>query len=120
MDSLSRLDLYTLFAVIVLGATGTYLLLPHSHGRTKPRLAHQIGSVLATLSVLAMMRFWKAAVEIVTKAFFYIFAFGAVLAAILTVTSRDPVHSALWFAAVVLATSGLFLLSGRSSWRRAR
>ena len=32
--------------------------------------------------------------------------------AILTITSRDPVHSALWFAAVVLATSGLFLLSG--------
>ena len=27
-------------------------------------------------------------------------------------TSRNPIYSALWFAAVVLATSGLFLLSG--------
>lgn len=28
------------------------------------------------------------------------------------IVSRDPVHSALWFAAVVLSTSGLFLLAG--------
>ena len=28
------------------------------------------------------------------------------------VTSRNPVYSALWFAAVVLSTSGLFLLAG--------
>jgi NADH-quinone oxidoreductase subunit J len=28
------------------------------------------------------------------------------------ITSRDPVRSALWFAAVVLATAGLFLLAG--------
>ena len=27
-------------------------------------------------------------------------------------TSRNPVYSALWFASVVLATSGLFLLAG--------
>jgi NADH-quinone oxidoreductase subunit J len=116
VDSLSRLDLTTLIAVIVLGATGTYLLLPHSHGRTKPNLAHRVGYVLTTLSVLimvlGMMRLWRADVEIVTKAFFYIFAFAAIFGAILTVTSRDPIHSALWFAAVVLATSGLFLLSG--------
>ena len=112
MDPLSRLDLYTLFAVIVLGATGTYLLLPHGHGRAKPKLAHQVGYGLSALAVLAMMRFWRADVEIVTKAFFYIFAFAAIFGAILTITSRDPIHSALWFAAVVLATSGLFLLSG--------
>ena len=30
----------------------------------------------------------------------------------LTVTSRNPIYSALWFASVVLSTSGLFLLAG--------
>ena len=30
----------------------------------------------------------------------------------LTVTSRNPIHSALWFASVVLSTAGLFLLAG--------
>jgi NADH-quinone oxidoreductase subunit J len=113
VDTLSRFDLINLFAVIVLGATGVYLLLPHSHGKTRPRLAHQVGAGLTGLSILAFMLFWKAGnVELLTRAFFYLFAFGAVSSGIMTIISRDPIHSALWFAAVVLATSGLFLLSG--------
>ncbi len=113
MDTLSRFDFITLLALIVLGASGIYLLLPHSHGRAKPALAHRVGYVLSSLSVLAFMLLWRTTdVELVTKAFFYIFSLAAVGCAILTITSRDPIHSALWFAAVVLATSGLFLLSG--------
>ncbi len=117
VDTLSQSDLINLFAVIVLGAGGIYLLLPHSHGRAKPLLAHRVGYVLSTLSVLAFLMFFRMPekpneVELVTKAFFYIFAIGAVGCAILTIISRDPIHSALWFAGVVLATSGLFLLSG--------
>ncbi len=34
------------------------------------------------------------------------------IGALLTVTSRNPIYSALWFASVVLSTSGLFLLAG--------
>lgn len=113
MDTLSRFDLINLFAVILLGAAGTYLLLPHSHGRTKPKLAHQIGFLLSGLSIVAFSLFWRSTnVELVTKFFFYIFAYSAVGCSLLTIISRDPIHSALWFAAVVLATSGLFLLSG--------
>ena len=113
METLSRFDLINLLAVVVLGASGIYLLLPHSHGRAKPALAHRVGYALSSLSVLAFLLFWRTTdVELVTKAFFYIFSIGAIGCAILTITSRDPIHSALWFAAVVLATSGLFLLSG--------
>jgi NADH-quinone oxidoreductase subunit J len=113
VDTLSTFDFYSLIAVIVLGATGTYLLLPHSHGRAKPKLAHRVGYVLSSIAVLAFAMCWRAAdVELVTKVFFYVFAISAVFCAILTITSRDPIHSALWFAGVVLATSGLFLLSG--------
>src|SRR5690606_13884119 len=36
----------------------------------------------------------------------------SVAGAVLMITARDPVYSALWFAVVVLSTSGLFLLAG--------
>ena len=43
--------------------------------------------------------------------FFYIFSAAALVGALLTVTSRNPIYSALWFASVVLSTTGLFLLA---------
>jgi NADH:ubiquinone oxidoreductase subunit 6 (subunit J) len=46
--------------------------------------------------------------------FFYIFAIAGLAGSVLMITSRNPVHSALWFAAVVLATTGLFVLLGAS------
>jgi len=113
VDTLSRFDLINLVFTIVTGCCGVYLLLPHSHGRAKPILAHRIGYVFSSLSLISLFLFCRTTnVEFVTKAFFYIFAVASVACAILTITSRDPIHSALWFAAVVLATSGLFLLSG--------
>ena len=42
------------------------------------------------------------------------FALAAIIGGLLTITSRNPVYSALWFAMVVIATSGLFLLAGAS------
>ncbi len=119
METLERSELIKLVLVIVLGATGTYLLLPHRHGLTRPRLAHQIGFGLATVAILVFTLLWKShgfgqaeGDYLLSKAFFYLFGFSAVGAAILTIISRDPIHSALWFAAVVLSTSGLFLLAG--------
>ncbi len=47
-----------------------------------------------------------------TTVFFYLFTVAALASALLMITSRNPVHGALWFAAVVLATAGLFLLAG--------
>ena len=96
---------------IILGASGTYLLLPHRHGRSKPSRVHAAGALLATLGVLSMVPFWKAPSPFLSGAFFYLFALAAVLGGIMTVTSRNPIYSALWFAAVVLATTGLFLLA---------
>ena len=39
---------------------------------------------------------------------------GAIVGGVLTITSRNPIYSALWFALVVIATAGLFLLAGAS------
>src|SRR5262249_51252550 len=41
---------------------------------------------------------------------FYLLAAVSLAAAILMITSRNPVYSALWFALVLLGNSGLFLL----------
>jgi NADH-quinone oxidoreductase subunit J len=44
--------------------------------------------------------------------FFYGFSLAAVAGGVLMITTKNPVYSALWFASVVLSTSGLFLLAG--------
>ena len=112
MDTLSQYTMIKVVAFILLGASGTFLLLPHQHGLTKPITAHRVGYALIGLAVVIFATFWTAPGELITRVFFYAFGFAAVLGAILTVTNRNPIHSALWFASVVLSTAGLFLLSG--------
>jgi len=106
--------------IIVLGAIGAYLLLPHRHGRTKPRSAHVAGAALTALGFLGFLfsimeppsmskpdgHFYIAAT------FFYVFSALALGSAVMTIVSRNPIHSALWFAGVVLSSAGLFLLAG--------
>src|SRR5881628_4050511 len=43
------------------------------------------------------------------KALFYLFAGVAVVSAVLTVTRRNAVHSAIFLIATLLATAGIFL-----------
>jgi len=105
-------DLTLAFFVVVLGAIGTYLLLPHRRGAIKPQRLQWIGGGLTVLAVLLFGLFWHPPGPFLTGLFFYVFSFIAVGAAIQMITSRDPIHSALWFAVVVLSTSGLFLIAG--------
>ena len=98
--------------VVLLGAGGTYLLLPHRHGTTRPRAVHLAGASLASLALLGFLMFWSPAGPPLSGLFFYLFSIGAVVGAILTVTSKNPIYSALWFASVVLSTAGLFVLAG--------
>jgi NADH-quinone oxidoreductase subunit J len=105
-------EVYLAMAVIILGAAGTYLLLPHRHGTAKPRRVHAVGAGLAGLSILLFALFWRVPEgALLSRLFFYLFGLTAVSAGLLTITTRNPIYSALWFAAVVLSTSGLFLLA---------
>ena len=114
METLEPSDLIKIFAVIVLGATGTYLLLPAQPrpdqaeagppGRLRPGGAGGPG-LHPALEVARGRAGQQGRSSTCSPS-------RRSAAAILTITSRDPIHSALWFAAVVLATSGLFLLSG--------
>jgi NADH-quinone oxidoreductase subunit J len=98
--------------VVLLGAGGSYLLLPHRHGAARTRIVHGAGAILAGLGLLGFSTFWSPPGPSLSGLFFYLFSIGAIVGALMTVTSRNPVYSALWFASVVLSTAGLFLLAG--------
>jgi NADH-quinone oxidoreductase subunit J len=109
---------------VLLGATGTYLLLPHGLGKVKPRTNYILGGILAGLGLIGFLCLlsppdlapnpapegFSSLAMAITGACFYVFAAGAIGAAVMTVTSRNPVYSALWFTGVVVSTAGLFLL----------
>src|SRR5262249_50052521 len=58
VNALATRDLALAIAVVVLGAAGTYLLLPHSHGAAKPRHVHAAGGALVALAILLLLLFW--------------------------------------------------------------
>jgi NADH-quinone oxidoreductase subunit J len=102
----------TTLSLIAAGGFGTWLLLPHSHGLARAKPARILGFLLTLVATAFLLRGASAPGSGLSTLFFYIFAMAAVLSAVLTVTSISPIHSALWFASVVLATSGLFLMTG--------
>jgi NADH-quinone oxidoreductase subunit J len=97
---------------VVPGAVGTYLMLPHRHGTTRPHREYAAGAFAASVGLLVFLFFCSPPGPVLPTVFFYIFSIAAIGGALMTVTSRNPIYSALWFASVVLSTSGLFLLAG--------
>jgi NADH-quinone oxidoreductase subunit J len=97
--------------VVVLGGVGTFLVLPHRHERLRLRLAHGAGAVSASVALLLFIAFWTPPGPVLGTLFFYVFSLAAIVGGVLTITSRSPIYSALWFASVVLSTAGLFLLA---------
>jgi NADH-quinone oxidoreductase subunit J len=109
-----RPDVLQAMLVAILGGTGTWLLLPHQLGFARPRSAHVLGGCLVAASLLTLALFWSPPAPFLMGLFFYVFAIAGLACSVLMITARNPVHSALWFAAVVLATTGLFVLLGAS------
>src|SRR5215472_9753820 len=95
-------DFFLSLSVVVFGASGTYLLLPHRVGAAKPRSVHVAGGVITGIAILALLLFWKPPGAFLASLFFYAFSLSAVVGAILTIVSRSPIHNALWFASVIL------------------
>jgi NADH-quinone oxidoreductase subunit J len=91
---------------LALIAGGVLWLMPR--GTVRPKF---IGLLLALAGVLVMARRLHVAEgPVVETALFSLFAVGAVFSAIVMITNRNPVYSALWFAMVTLNVCGLFLL----------
>ena len=91
---------------LVLLAAGVWWLMPEAKRRSK---AVGMALALAGTAVLAI-RLQNGDEPLAETILFWAFALAAILFAILMITSRNPVYSALWFALVTLSTCGLFLL----------
>jgi NADH-quinone oxidoreductase subunit J len=93
-------------ASLPLIAAGVWWLMPPALGRPKP-----IGLLLALAgTALLAVRLHAATGPLLETVLFFAFAAAAILCAILMITNRKPVYSALWFALATLSTCGLFLL----------
>ena len=93
-------------ASLALLAAGIWWLMPPAPSRPKV-----VGLLLALAgTALLAVRLHAAAGPLLETVLFFLFAAAAVVCAILMITNRNPVYSALWFALVTLSTCGLFLL----------
>jgi NADH-quinone oxidoreductase subunit J len=93
-------------ASLALLAAGIWWLMPPAPAR--PKFVGVLFALLGT--ALLAVRLHAAAGPLLETVLFFLFAAAAVVAAILMITNRNPVYSALWFALATLSTCGLFLL----------
>jgi NADH-quinone oxidoreductase subunit J len=107
----STMSILSVSLSVIFGAVGTYWLLPHHQGAMPPRRLYAFGNFTAIFALLSILASMSPPGPFLPTVFFYIFSASALIGALLTVTSRNPIYSALWFASVVLSTSGLFLLA---------
>jgi len=91
---------------VLLGLLGVYWLLPRPRGAQRLWGAFAAGLALV-LGGWLLVRSGMAAVE---SMLFYVSAAVAIVAGVMFITQRNPVHAALSFALVVLSTCALFLL----------
>ncbi|WP_315852100.1 NADH-quinone oxidoreductase subunit J family protein [Tautonia rosea] len=112
MTLLDTRDFGWILAIVVLGWAGLWLLLPHRHGGSRTTRITSVGALLAGIALLLIMPLLTPPGPLLPTLFFYAFSLLSFIGAVLMITARDPVYSALWFATVVLASSGLFLLAG--------
>jgi NADH-quinone oxidoreductase subunit J len=97
---------------LLLIAAGVLWLMPTAAARPKAVgvLLTLAGIVLLALSVDDFRSLAGDPKQLSETAIFWLFATGAILSAVLMITNRNPVYSALWFALVTLSVCGLFLL----------
>jgi NADH-quinone oxidoreductase subunit J len=115
-------------AILGCGAVGVYLLLPRGGDATSAKIFRYLGGFLATLSLVFLVTIPIPAAEsalsasgtailsplfnqpAVTGNTFFILSFISLAAAVMMITARSPVYSALWFALVLLGNSGLLMI----------
>src|SRR6478752_5762567 len=96
---------WTEISALALMACGVWWLMPRT-----ARLPKIIGLVLAVGGADWLVYQLNASGPSAQRLLFAAFASAAILAAILMITNRNPVYSALWFALATLGVCGLFLM----------
>lgn len=100
-------SLETIVPAVVLGALGMWLLLPRPSVRGR-----LIGAVLAAAALGLVTSRLPALGTMTAQGLFYVIAGVTVVSAVATVSLRNPLYCAVWFAMTLLGTAGLFLLQG--------
>src|SRR5438132_4386631 len=95
------------FWALAVGAVGLWLLLPARH-----RFSKRLGGLLVAIAGglfaydLPLLGNW------LDQGVYWILALITLGAAVATISSQSPVYSAIWFAASLLGTAGLFFYNG--------
>ena len=96
-----------LILATALGALGMWQLLPRAGAR---------GKLLGAACLAVALGLWASRMPLladwVQSGLFFILAGVTIVAAVATVTMRNPVYCAVWFGMTLLGTAGLFLLAG--------
>jgi NADH-quinone oxidoreductase subunit J len=92
-------------SALALMACGVWWMMPRT-----VRLPKVVGLLLAIGGADWLVYQLNGSGASAQRTLFAAFASAAILAAILMITNRNPVYSALWFALATLAVCGLFLL----------
>lgn len=97
-----------LIVPLVIGAAALWLMMPRVPER---KMLRRLGFALGAASLVAGgFGLIEPSVETAQDVLFLLFGGTAVAAGALTVTNRNPVYAALWFALATLSVCGLFLL----------
>jgi NADH-quinone oxidoreductase subunit J len=96
---------WTVISALAIMACGVWWLMPRT-----VRLPKIVGLLLAIFGADWLVYQLNASGPSAQRVLFAAFATAAILAAILMITNRNPVYSALWFALATLAVCGLFLM----------
>ena len=97
-----------IIAAAVLGGLGVFFLMPRG---SAPGRNAGMGVAAAGLVLLWVIWWLNLHDTPLAESFvFYLLGTLTVVSAVMTVTHRNPVASALWFASVVIGTAGLFML----------
>jgi len=100
-------DAYNLYVALALAAVGFYLLLPRR--RTWGRAAGAVTGVIGLGLVAAQLPLFAGWFQ---QGVFWSIAALTITAAAATVTFRNPVYCAIWFALALLGTAALFFYQG--------
>lgn len=105
------LTLKLLLGVCACGGLAMWLMLPQA-GRSGEPLRRKFGAVLGLVSLGlfgASLPLFGGPIE---QGMFWVLAGVTIASSAATVTCRNPIYAAIWFALSLLGTSGLFLAQG--------
>ncbi|MCB0189435.1 MAG: NADH-quinone oxidoreductase subunit J, partial [Caldilineaceae bacterium] len=107
MGSLAEQPVNRLLVAAIFGGIGIWLMLP-----AKKKWVRRSGGVLSVIGGCFLFSILPAVGDYVIQGMFWSLAALTTVAAVATITSRNPVYSAIWFAMTLLGVGGLFLVNG--------